>query len=133
MEISTAKVAFVIVRARECDVKVGSWEDPTDRSIRESDADTVLENCSEDATRSELAEFIAGLNVDEQASLVALTWIGRGSFAPEELDEAIATAKAEHVNRTEDYLLGTPMLADFLEEGLEKLGYSVEEVEDEIL
>lgn len=133
LEISTAKVAHVIVRARECDAKVGSWEDPNEYSFRDSDADSVLENLSDDATRSELAQFISCLNEDEQASLVALTWIGRGSFVPEELDEALATARAENVNNTEDYLLGMPMLADFLEEGLEKLGYSVEEVEEELM
>jgi hypothetical protein len=69
------------------------------------------------------------LNEDEQASLVAIAWVGRGSFAPEELSEAIATAKAEAVNNTEEYLLGTPMLSDFLEEGLERLGFSIEEIE----
>ena len=55
--------------------------------------------------------------MDEQASLVALAWIGRGSFGPEELDEALATARAERTNRTEDYLLGMPLLPDYLEEG----------------
>ena len=77
--------------------------------------------------------FIADLNEDEQASLVALTWIGRGSYGPEELDEALATARAERVNATEDYLLGIPMLADYLEEGLDRLGYSVEDAEDDAL
>lgn len=133
LEISTEKIAHVIVRARECDAKVGSWEDVNEYSFRDSDADSVLENFSNDATRAELMEFIAGLNEDEQASLVALAWVGRGSFAPEELDEALATAKAENVNSTEDYLLGMPMLADFLEDGLDRLGYSVEEVEAGVL
>jgi hypothetical protein len=133
LEISTAKVAHVIVRARECDVKVGSWEDRSEYSFRDCDADSVLENFSNDATRSELMQFISNLNEDEQASLVALAWIGRGSFVAEELDEAIATARSENVNNTEDYLLGMPMLADFLEEGLDKLGYSVEEVEEQVL
>jgi hypothetical protein len=88
---------------------------------------------ADDSTRSELAEFIGGLNEDEQASLVALVWIGRGSFAPEELSEAIATAKAEQINSTEGYLLGMPLLSDYLEEGLDKLGFSVEEVEEDVL
>jgi hypothetical protein len=133
LEISTDKVAHVIVRAREYDAKTGSWEDPSDFGYRDNESDAVLENFSDDSTRSELAEFISGLNEDEQASLVALTWIGRGSYAPDELSEAVAMAKAEAVNSTEDYLLGMPMLADFLEEGLEKLGYSIEEVEEEVL
>jgi hypothetical protein len=73
------------------------------------------------------------LNEDEQASLVALAWIGRGSFGPEELEEALSTARTEHTNRTEDYLLGMPLLPDYLEEGLDRLGYSVEDAEDEAL
>ena len=73
------------------------------------------------------------MNEDEQASLVALAWIGRGSFAPEELEEALTTARSEHANRTEDYLLGMPLLADYLEEGLDRLGYSVEDAEDDVL
>jgi hypothetical protein len=133
LEISTAKVAHVIVRAREYDAKVASWEDPVDANFRDNTPDSVLESFADDATRSELAEFIGGLNEDEQASLVALAWIGRGSFAPDELSEAIATAKAEQVNRTEDYLMGMPLLADYLEEGLDKLGFSVEEAEEGVL
>lgn len=133
LEISTDKVAHVIVRAREYDAKVGSWDDPGDAGYREGSLDTVLESFADDSTRSELAEFINGLNEDEQASLVALVWIGRGSFAPEELNEAIATAKAEQVNSTEGYLLGMPLLSDYLEEGLDKLGFSVEEVEEDVL
>lgn len=133
LEISTAKVAHVIVRAREYDAKTGSWEDVVETGFREDDGNSILENFSSDSTRSELAEFIAALNEDEQASLVALAWVGRGSFSPEELDEAIETAKSERVNKTEDYLLGMPLLADYLEEGLDKLGFSIEESEEGIL
>ena len=92
---------------------------------------SILEDFSDDATQAELKGFIRDLNEDEQASLVALAWIGRGSFAPEELDEALATARAERTNRTEDYLLGMPLLPDYLEEGLDRLGYSVEDAEDD--
>ena len=77
--------------------------------------------------------FIRDLNEDEQASLVALAWIGRGSFGPEELEEALATARAERTNRTDEYLLGMPLLPDYLEEALDRLGYSVEDAEDDAL
>ncbi len=133
LEISTAKVAHVIIRAREYDAKVGTWENSLSSGFREDDSNSILENFATDATRSELAEFIGGLNDDEQASLVALAWLGRGSFAPEELDDAIETAKSEKVNKTEDYLLGIPLLGDYLEEGLDKLGFSVEDAEKGIL
>ena len=96
------------------------------RDFRADDGNSILQDFTTDATRSELAEFIGGLNDDEQASLVALAWLGRGSFQPEELDDAIETAKSERPNKTEDYLIGIPLLGDYLEEGLDKLGFSVE-------
>lgn len=130
MDISPEKVAHVIIKAREYDAKVGAWED---RDSDDADSDSILEDFKADPTRAELDAFISGLNEDEQASLVALAWVGRGSFAPEEFQDAIDTAKAERVNRTATYLLGIPMLADYLEEGLDKMGFSVEDAEDDIL
>ena len=130
LEISPIKIGYVIVKAREVAAKVAAWDDG---ATSDHDADSILESFSDDATRSELKNFIQDMNEDEQASLVALAWIGRGSFGPEELDEALETARAEHVNRTEEYLLGMPLLADYLEEGLDRLGYSVEDIEDDVL
>lgn len=82
---------------------------------------------------AELHAFLAGLNDDEKASLVALAWIGRETFEPEDIAEAIATARAEATTPTEDYLVGMPLLADYLEDGLEKLGLSVSEIEEDFL
>ena len=130
LEISPTKIGYVIVKARECAAKVAAWDDG---ATSDHDADSILESFSDDATRGELRAFIRDLNEDEQASLVALAWIGRGSFAPEELDEALDTARTEHVNRRDEYLLGMPLLADYLEEALERLGYSVEDAEDDSL
>ena len=130
LEISSDKIGFVILKAREMAAKVAAWDDG---ATTDHDAESILEDFSDDATQAELKEFIRDLNEDEQASLVALAWIGRGSFAPEELDEAVATARAERTNRTEDYLLGMPLLPDYLEEGLDRLGYSVEDTEDDAL
>jgi len=127
LDISLDKVAYIIAKAREYDVKVAAWDDGSEED--DTDAESILEDLSNDPTRSELAEFISGLNVDEQIGLVALAWIGRGSYGPDELSEALDTARRERTNKTEDYLLGIPLLADYLEEGLEKLGYSVEDVE----
>lgn len=130
LEISTDKIGFVIVKAREMAAKVAAWDDG---ATSDHDAESILEDFSDDATQAEFKEFIRDLNEDEQVSLVALAWIGRGSFAPEELEEALTTARSEHTNRTADYLLGMPLLPDYLEEGLDRLGYSVEDAEDESL
>ena len=131
--ISPAKVAHVIVKAREYDAKVAAWDDDPEALDGAEDTEAILENRRDDQTRNEVAAFISDLNEDEQVHLVALTWLGRGTFSAEEWSEAVDTARSEGVSKTEDYLLGIPLLADYLEEGLDKLGISVEEAEDEIL
>ena len=116
LEISPEKIAHVIIRAREYDSGVNAWAHSGQRTGH--------------GTQTELAEFIAALNDDEKASLVAVMWIGRDTFDAEDLDEAIATAKAERRSPTEDYLMGEPQLADYLEAGVEALGLSPEALED---
>lgn len=130
IEISPTKVGFVILKSREYGAKVGAWDDG---ATSDHDADSILEDFSDDATVTELKEFIRDLNEDEQVSLVALAWIGRGTFAPEELQEAMDTARAEQTAPTEEYLAGIPLLSDYLEEALDKLGYSVEDAEDDAM
>ena len=116
LEISPDKIAHVIIRAREYDSGVNAWAHSGHRTGH--------------GTQTELAEFIASLNEDEQASLVAVMWIGRDTFGPEDLAEAIETAKAERSSPTEDYLMGEPQLADYLEAGMDALGISPEDAED---
>jgi hypothetical protein len=133
LEIAPEKVAHVIIKAREYDVKVGAWNSTTEEGDADEDPQAILEDFTSDPTRAELAGFIEALNDDEQAHLVALAWVGRGTFEPEEFDEAVETARTEKTNSAARYLLGIPLLADFLEEGLEKMGYSVEDIESDVL
>ncbi|PJE30704.1 hypothetical protein PSM7751_02953 [Pseudooceanicola marinus] len=104
LEISISKVANVILMARELNRAEG-----------------------------ELRAFLENLNEDELASLVAIMWIGRESFDADDLEEAISTAKAEATTPTADYLLGTPHLSDHLENGLDALGLSASDEEDDLV
>lgn len=133
LEIAPEKIAHVIIKAREFDAKVGAWDESPEDGDAEEDPASVLESFSDDTVFQEVASFIEALNDDEQVGLVAVTWIGRGTFEVEELEEAITTARDEAVNKTSLYLLGIPLLSDYLEEGLEKLGYSVDDVESDVL
>lgn len=81
----------------------------------------------------ELRAFIDRMSEDEQAELVAIMWIGRGSFEAEEFQEAVETAKSEASTPCADYLLGSPHLSDHLENGLDALGISAADAEDELL
>ncbi len=129
LQISPQKIAHIIVRAREMEVKVESWGGARDSD----DSDNILADLTGDATGLELKRFIRSLNDDEQAELVAVAWIGRGTFEAEELDDAIETAKIEKVNPTEQYLMGIPLLSDYLEDGMDKLGISLEEAEEGVI
>lgn len=133
LEIAPEKVAHVIIKAREYVVKVGAWNSSPEEGDAAEDPESILEDFAADPTRAELTGFIRMLNQDEQASLVALMWVGRGTFEAEEFEEAVDTARAEHANATARYLLGVPLLANYLEDGLEKLGFSVDDIESDVL
>lgn len=81
----------------------------------------------------ELRAFIERMSEDEQSELVAIMWIGRESFFAEDLAEAIATARNEASTPCADYLIGTPHLSDHLENGLDALGISAEDVENDLM
>ena len=83
-----------------------------------------------DRAQGEFYGFVDQLTEDEQYGLVAVFWIGRGSYEPEDLSEALATAEREATTTTAEYLLGSPHLADHLEAGLEALGVDASEEED---
>ncbi len=82
---------------------------------------------------AELRAFIDQLTDEEKASLVAVMWIGRDSFDASELEEAKRTAAEEATTPTADYLLGSPHLSDHLENGLDALGLSAMDDEDELI
>ncbi len=80
-------------------------------------------------TLEKLTSLINSLSEDEQIDLVALTWLGRDDYSASDWSVVRDEAARAHNARTAEYLTGTPFVADFLEEGLSKLGYSCEEFE----
>ncbi len=78
----------------------------------------------------QLSDYISGLNIDEQISLVALMWVGRETYSADEFAEALETARVEATAPTEKYLSGIPSLAEYLESGLDALGIDVTDAED---
>ncbi len=134
MDIAVETVCYVINRAREVMADLDPLNDEPGRhaaddvmrdDLPEEDAPGVVENPEFD----DLKAFIDSLNEDEQADLVALTWVGRGTYTAEDWDEAVEIAHEEHPKRVAQYLLTQPLLADELEEGLSELGLSCEDAE----
>ena len=86
-------------------------------------ADGYRPQQASDSTFLEVETGIHDLEPDQQVTLVALMWLGRGDFGPTQWPEACALAQERWNGRTADYLTATPLLADYLEEALNQLGY----------
>lgn len=127
--ISSEKVCYIIVKAREFDAKVEPVEpdpgsNPSDDGERE-----ILEDYADDPTLAELREAIVDLNEDEVVDLIAIAWVGRGDFGRDDFQSARDLAMERHRPDSSPYLLGIPALGDYLEEGLSELGYSCDDTE----
>jgi hypothetical protein len=122
LDIPTDKLGFIILKAREYDVKEGD-SDPDEGSNPTDDGNMdVLTDNGDDPVREELLGAIRELNDDERVQLVALAWLGRGTYDLTEWRTALETARSEHKKRTAEYLLGLPLLGDYLEDGLSMFG-----------
>jgi hypothetical protein len=83
----------------------------------------VLADHSEDPVYEELKATIDDLEPEQQIELVALMWVGRGDFDTSEWQDALRDATDEWTPRTADYLIATPLVADYLEEALNQMDY----------
>lgn len=108
MDIAATKVGEVILLAREMTEEFAGAEAQFDGLIEAMDEDELLD-------------------------LVALLWIGRGDFETGEWEEARRTAREEATTPTASYLKGTDHLADHLESGLEAMGISPRDAEDDVM
>lgn len=127
IELNPDTVRFIIDKAREFQTHEDLDLSEAPDSLEIGDwSDEVLAGFTEDFTYQELESTIDDLEPDQQVSLVALMWLGRGDFSLDQWDEALGRAADEHNARTARYLIATPLLADYLEEGLAQHGYDEE-------
>lgn len=129
LNIDPDKVGFIIMKAREFEIKVAPADVEAGGQDSGADEQQVYMTSGDDPTYQEIRGAINQLNIEDQYDLVALMWLGRGTFFKEEWADAVNEAKDAHNDRTAEYLLGTPLLPDYLEDGLSQLGYSLEDIE----
>ncbi len=133
ISIDPEQMCFIILKAREFDAKVAP-DDPDSGSDAIDDREIdILEDFADDPTLRELMGAIEALNQDQQAELLATCWLGRGDYDASDWEPALQDARDTANRRLAAYLVGTPMLGDFLEEGYGQLGYSCSEYESEHL
>lgn len=129
ISIDPEQVCFIIVKAKELDAKVAP-DDPDSGSNAADDREIdILEDFADDPTLQELTEAIDALNTDQHAELLAMLWLGRDDYAVEDWTEALREAEGTVTSSFASYLVGTPLLGDYLEEGYAALGYSCAEYE----
>jgi Protein of unknown function (DUF3775) len=124
--ISLVTLGRVVEMARA--VQVTEETDPD--SLADEDAEErVPPEDADEITETSVAEFIDGLNTDEQAALIALAWIGRGDYEAEDWEEALElAAERNEEGDAGEYLLGMDLVGDLIAEGVAAFGLSIEEV-----
>lgn len=129
LTISPDKVCFVIVKAREFEVKDVVTEPDPGSNPADDKMIAVLEDHGDDPVLEELRSFISAMSEDEQIDLVALAWLGRDDNTIEDWPAIREEAERAHVSQTDhtaNYLLGMPLVSEYLEEGLSLFGLSCE-------
>ena len=128
--ISVDKVAYIALMSRQDESDFSPDENYNDQKFVLEDEDLdELETHVEEVGNPELVRYIDELNDDEQLDMVALMWVGRGTYSTDQWNEARNTARNEKTHATSEYLLGTPLLSEYLENGLVEFGVSPEEIE----
>ncbi|MEX0922551.1 MAG: DUF3775 domain-containing protein [Rhodovibrionaceae bacterium] len=136
IEMDSDKVCYLVIKMREYEEEglIRSEFDQDDEGsnlhlgdqgeddgeLEDEEGFVALEDqeTSEDTAFDELLGYIQTLDEEEQVELIALTWLGRGDYEKDEWKAALTAANERHNARTAHYLLGMPLLADYLEEGL---------------
>jgi len=129
LSINPDTVCHLIVLAREFNVKDAEADPDAGSNGADDRMIGVLENHGDDPIAAEFRGLLEGLAEDELVDLVALLWLGRGDGAASDWSELREQARPEVGPRTAAYLLGQPLLADHLEEGLSLCGQSCLEFE----
>ena len=129
LTIPLENLAFIIIKAREFDAEVPPVDEDSGSNPSDDAEWDVLQASADNPTYQELVDAINGLGNPARIELLALTGLGRGDYAKEEWRDAVEEARRIHDEKETQYLIGTPLLADYLEEGLSQLGYSLEDYE----
>jgi hypothetical protein len=141
LTIKPEAVCHVIFRDRQLQsgvpVETGNddaWKpvsDPVGDAGLDLDLETLDPEPDQDSAEGELAAFITELPIDHQCELIALAWLGRGDSGKDDWDSLVELAQDRRNGRTDEYLLGMPMLSDYLEDALGQFDISCEDFENE--
>ena len=127
-------ICRLILRAKEMEAQVPSaGEDETADDVDDFDDEgdqalSVLDDELNESVEEEVRTTLDDLADDQLAEILALAWVGRGTYDGSEWDEAYAEAGDLRPDERVDELLDMPLLGGHLEAGLAAFDYSCEGV-----
>lgn len=100
-------------------------------SLADSPADDaprqMMASHGDETALEEFRTIINGMDPDQQQEVVALLWLGREDYAFGEWEAIVEQARDQWTPDTADYLVDHPLLASYLQDGLELHGYDCSE------
>ena len=127
-------ICRLILRAKELEAQVPAVdpdddpEDVDDLDDEGGEALSVLEDELNDGVEEEVRAVLDDLAEDQLAEIVALAWVGRGTYDSSEWDDAFEEAGTLDGEERIDELMDMPLLGGHLEAGLAAFDYSCDGV-----
>jgi hypothetical protein len=126
LTIPLDQLAFIVEKAREFAVEVEPLDKDPGSNPTDDGGVAILESNPDNPAEEQLTTAIDSLDRRERAELLALLFLGRGDFDKSEWRAALTQAYDIRDEHETHYLVGTPLLADYLEEGAAQLGISLD-------
>ena len=112
-------ICRLIIRAREMEAQVPGIETDDEADPTDSDDEfAVLEDDANEAVEEEIFALLDDLGDDQVQEILALAWVGRGTYDPSEWSEALEAAADPDSEEPVDQLMDMPTLAAYLDAGL---------------
>ena len=124
----------LILRAKELEAQVPAQdpdEDPENVDDLDDEGDQALSALADElntGVEEEVQATLDDLADDQLSEVLALAWVGRGTYDASEWDDAFAEANELDADERLDELMDMPLLAGHLEAGLAAFDYSCDGV-----
>lgn len=121
LPLNATRIEELVLRLNAVMAKEGTNISDLGGNATDDQVTATLQETEGDLSRNEITQEIESMNDEQQDALVALFWIGRGDAEPAAWEQTKALARQQHEGLVSRYLLGKPMVGEYLTEGLEKM------------
>jgi hypothetical protein len=127
LNIPPVQLAYIVEKARAFDAETAPVDTDSGSNPSDDNEVAILEATADNPIQQELSAALNALDDEQRIEILALMWLGRGDFDRSEWRAALAQAREIHNAHETSYLLETPLLADYFEEGIAALGSSLQD------